>query len=144
MAIEYREIVVGTELHRSEQALRDAVLRRPLGRSLSAGEIERDRQGRHFAGIEDGRVVACVGFYPQEEGSIRLRHMAVAPELQRQGAGARVLALAEEWARGAGFTRIETHARCTARGFYERAGYTADGPEFPEHGIPHIFMWKTL
>jgi predicted GNAT family N-acyltransferase len=144
MNIEYREIAVGTDLHRSEQALRDAVLRRPLGRSLSADEIDRDRKGRHFAGIADGRVVACVGLYPQEDGSIRLRHMAVAPGLQRQGVGARVLALGEAWARSAGITRIEMHARCTARGFYERAGYVAAGSEFLEHGIPHIVMWKTL
>lgn len=144
MTVEYREIAVGTDLHRSEQELRDAVLRRPLGRSLSATDLARDKTGHHFVGVEDGAVVACVGLYPDGAQLARLRQMAVDPARQGQGLGRGVLAFALDWARANGVTRIETHARCTARGFYDRAGFAAEGEEFPENGIPHIFMWKAL
>jgi len=39
-----------------------------------------------------------------------------------------------------GFLRITLHARVAVRGFYEKCGYTAEGTEFAEIGIPHIRM----
>ena len=39
-----------------------------------------------------------------------------------------------------GVTEIELHAQVTARGFYERAGYTAVGEEYEEAGIAHVTM----
>ncbi len=98
----------------------------------------------HFVAVVDGEVVGCVGFYPQDEGIVRLRQMAVSPRLQRQHIGARLLAFAEAWARENGIVRIETHARIVARGFYGRCGYEAYGDEFVEVTVPHIKMRKSL
>ena len=39
-----------------------------------------------------------------------------------------------------GVAEIELHAQVSARGFYERAGYTAVGEEYEEAGIAHITM----
>ena len=39
-----------------------------------------------------------------------------------------------------GVTEVELHAQVTARGFYERAGYTAVGEEYEEAGIAHVTM----
>jgi len=142
--IEFKIIEVGSEWHKSEQALRDEVLRRPLGRRLSATDIERDKEGVHFVAVVDSTVVGCAGLYPQAEGIVRLRQMAVAPTLQGRGVGARLLAFAEDWARQNGIARMETHARLVARGFYERCGYEAYGDVFEEITIPHIKMRKQL
>jgi len=144
MAIEFRQIEVGSDLHTSEQALRDEVLRKPLGRALSASEIERDREGRHFVAVLDGEVVGCVGLYPQGEGVVRLRQMAVAPRLQGQRIGSRLLQYAEEWARRNRIATIELHARVTALAFYERNGYIPEGDEFIEVTVPHRRMRKRL
>jgi GNAT superfamily N-acetyltransferase len=144
MTIELKQIEVGSPLHAAQQRLRDEVLRRPLGRALSAAEIERDPTGTHFAAVRRGEVVACVGLYPQGEGLLRLRQMAVAPHLQGQGVGARLLAFAEDWARTRGYSEIELHARLSAVGFYERKGYAQEGDVFKEISIPHIVMRKTL
>jgi len=144
MALEFREIEVGSALHASQQHLRDEVLRKPLGRALSATDIERDRTGVHFAALCGAEVVACVGLYPEANGLLRLRQMAVTPALQGQGVGARLLAFAEDWARGTGAREIEMHARVVVLGFYERSGYAREGPEFEEHGIPHVVMRKRL
>lgn len=144
MGIALKEIEVGSPLHASEQRLRDEVLRRPLGRVLSAMDIARDRTGRHFAAVQRDEVVACVGLYPQGEGLLRLRQMAVSPALQRTGLGGRLLAFAEDWARARGYSEIELHARMSAIGFYRHAGYAEEGAMFEEIGVPHIVMRKAL
>ena len=144
MTIEFRKIEVGSPLHERALTLRDDVLRRPLGRALSATDIEYDRQGHHFVAVDGDEVFGCVGLYPQDEGVVRLRQMAVAPRLQGQGIGAGVLRFAEEWARANDIARIELHARVAAEGFYQRAGYVAEGEIFEEVTVPHRKMWKAL
>ena len=144
MSVEFKIIEVGSDWHQKEQALRDEVLRRPLGRALSVTDIERDKEGVHFVAVSSGEVVGCAGLYPQGDGVMRLRQMAVSPRLQGQNIGAGLLDFAEGWARENGVTRIETHARMVARGFYERCGYEAYGDVFEEISIPHIKMRKAL
>ena len=39
-----------------------------------------------------------------------------------------------------GFTQVYLHAQTSRRGFYERLGFRAEGPEFDEVGIPHRRM----
>ena len=144
MDIEFKIIEVGSDWHLKEQALRDEVLRKPLGRRLSAIDVERDKEGIHFVAVLDSDVVGCAGLYRQGKGVMRLRQMAVSPRLQRQQIGARLLIFAENWAHENGVQRIETHARLVARGFYERCGYEAHGEVFEEISIPHIKMRKPL
>lgn len=142
--IELRIIETTSPIYPSQQRLRDEVLRKPLGRQLSAADIDRDRAGAHFVAVREGEVVACVGLYPDGPDKVRLRQMAVSPALQGQGVGLRVLTFAEDWARRRGIAEIETHAGVSAQGFYERAGYVAEGEQFEEVTIPHIAMRKRL
>jgi predicted GNAT family N-acyltransferase len=51
---------------------------------------------------------------------------------------------AENLAKDSGGREIMMHARKTAIGFYEKLGYTAEGDEFSEVGIPHVEMRKSL
>ena len=39
---------------------------------------------------------------------------------------------------------VELHAQLTARDFYARAGYVAEGEEFDDAGIPHVLMRRPL
>jgi predicted GNAT family N-acyltransferase len=43
-----------------------------------------------------------------------------------------------------GLTAVDLHAQTHALGFYERLGYQAYGPEFPDAGIPHRAMRRDL
>lgn len=43
----------------------------------------------------------------------------------------------EQAGRERGATELELHAQVQALGFYERLGYSAEGPEYPDAGIPH-------
>lgn len=144
MPIDCREIETGTPLHAQQQALREDVLRRPLGRVLTEAERGADIDGVHFAAVEEGTVVASLILFPHASGVVRLRQMAVASHLQGQGVGARLLAFAEDHARERGIHMVRLHARGTATGFYERAGYAAEGGTFDEDGVPHVLMMKSL
>lgn len=100
----------------------------------------------HFAAFDDeGRVVGIASItpeaYPRGGGvdDFRIRGMATDPELGRGlGVGGALLRACLEHADGA---RVWCNARSPARGFYERQGFVADGPEFelPEIG-PHFLM----
>jgi GNAT superfamily N-acetyltransferase len=144
MDIECREIVVASPLFAGELALRDAVLRAPLGRESSATTIERDRTGRHFVALSGEMVIGCVGLYPEGSGVAVLRHLAVTEDMRRQGVARRLVAFAEERIGVDGVTFIEAEARVEAIPFYEAAGYATTGEIYVKHGVPHRLVSKPL
>ncbi len=77
-------------------------------------------------------------------GRIRLGRMAVARDRRGQGLGAILLAHAHEVAAEGGAYEVELHAQVDVRGFYERAGYRAEGGVFQEAGIAHVAMRRPL
>ncbi|NDZ98436.1 GNAT family N-acetyltransferase, partial [Streptomyces sp. SID10116] len=60
------------------------------------------------------------------------------------GVGAALVRAIEDAARARGLTAVDLHAQTHALGFYERLGYEVYGPEFPDAGIPHRAMRKSL
>jgi GNAT superfamily N-acetyltransferase len=80
-------------------------------------------------------------------GDFRVRGMATDPERggRGTGAGGALLLACVEHARAAGGARVWCNARTPARGFYERAGFVAEGEEFALPGIgPHFLMSLVL
>ncbi|MES9808653.1 GNAT family N-acetyltransferase [Streptomyces cinereoruber] len=73
-----------------------------------------------------------------------LGRLAVAKAARGLGVGAALVRGIEDVARERGLTAVDLHAQTHALGFYERLGYEAYGPEFPDAGIPHRAMRKTL
>lgn len=134
----------GSDLYRQCVALREAVLRKPLGLTVSEDERADDRIRQHFCAIDDGTVVACLSLKPLDGETLQLKQMAVAQARRGSRLGARLLAYAEDWAEKAGYCRIVVHARIGAEGFYAKFGYTAEGEPFDENTIPHIQMTKVL
>ena len=109
-------------------------------------DIERDGDDAtadHAVALLDGRVVGTARLVSLGRVGV-LGRMAVLPEARGRGVGDRLLRLIERRAAERGLTAVELHAQLHARGFYERAGYAADGPEYDEAGIPHVTMRKRL
>ena len=126
-------------------ALREAVLRRPIGLSLKDEDLSGEQaETTLIATTGDGSVVACLMMRHLTEEEAKLRQMAVAPEMQGQGIGLALLQKAEELAVERGYRIISLHARETAVPFYLRAGYRVIGDVFTEVGIPHLFMNKRI
>ncbi|WP_318204036.1 GNAT family N-acetyltransferase [Streptomyces sp. SCL15-4] len=73
-----------------------------------------------------------------------LGRLAVTRAARGLGVGAALVRAIEEAARARGLTAVDLHAQTQALGFYERLGYAAYGPEFPDAGIPHRAMRRSL
>lgn len=73
-----------------------------------------------------------------------LGRLAVAKEARGLGVGVALVRAVEDAARARGLAAVDLHAQTHALGFYERLGYEAYGPEFPDAGIPHRAMRRAL
>ncbi|MET8949498.1 GNAT family N-acetyltransferase [Streptomyces sp. NPDC004393] len=73
-----------------------------------------------------------------------LGRLAVNREARGLGVGGALVRAIEDAARARGLTAVDLHAQTHALGFYERLGYTAYGPEFPDAGIPHRAMRRPV
>jgi predicted GNAT family N-acyltransferase len=73
-----------------------------------------------------------------------LGRLAVTKEARGLGIGVALVRAIEEAARARGLVAVDLHAQTHALGFYERLGYEAYGPEFPDAGIPHRSMRRAL
>ena len=125
-------------------ALRDEVLRKPLGLSYDPAELAGEKNSFHLASREGAELVACLVLEPLDERRIKMRQLAVRENAQGKGFGRELVNYAHSFAKGRGFAEIVLHARETARGFYEKHGYEAEGDSFAEVGIPHLAMRKKL
>jgi predicted GNAT family N-acyltransferase len=138
------EAPFGSDLYRQALALREVILRQPLGLELTAEELADDQLRRHFCATSHGAVVGSVSLSPLDGETVQLRQMAVAEDRRREKIGARLLACAEDWARSGGYPLMVLNARLGAEGFYARYGYLAQGEPFDENTVPHIRMTKPL
>ena len=125
-------------------ALRDEVLRKPLGLSYDPAELAGEKDSFHLAFREGLELVACLVLKPVDERCIKMRQLAVRESSQGKGFGRELVNYAESFAKGRGYAEIVLHARETARGFYEKSGYETEGDSFTEVGLPHLFMLKKL
>ena len=135
-------IVHGSDEYEETVALRDEVLRKPLGLSYDPTELAGEKESFHFA-LRDGvELVACLVLKPLDERCIKMRQLAVRENVQGKGLGRELVNYAHSFAKGRGYEEIVLHARETARGFYEKLGYEAEADSFTEVGLPHLIMRK--
>ncbi len=100
-----------------------------------------DATAVHGVGYVDGAPVAA-GRLVLGEGYGKIGRMAVLSSHRGTGMGARVLEALEREGVARGLREFRLSAQLSARGFYDRAGYVADGDVYDEVGIPHIAMIK--
>ncbi len=91
-----------------------------------------------------GRVVATGRLLLGDDGRASIGRMATDPAARGNGHGAAVLSELQRQAVARGVVEVVLHAQLTARGFYDRAGYTAVGEVYEEAGIAHVTMVRRL
>ena len=101
-----------------------------------------DQVAVHALALIDGVPCGAARFIFASPGVAKIQRMAVIDDVRKRGVGRALLAFLEEEARRRGAVRFTLWAQTHARPFYQRAGYTAEGPEFDDAGIPHISMSK--
>jgi predicted GNAT family N-acyltransferase len=110
-------------------------------------EIEQDAADAdavHVFSRDDSGALVATGRLLVRGSSAVIGRMAADAAVRGRGYGAAVLEELHRQAVQRGVTAVELHAQVSARGFYERAGYTAVGEEYEEAGIRHITMRRSL
>jgi predicted GNAT family N-acyltransferase len=74
----------------------------------------------------------------------RIGRMAVLAPWRGRGVGAAILALLMDEAKRRGFAQVYLHSQVHAKDFYARHGFTTEGEEYLEAGIPHVGMRARL
>ncbi|HUU66902.1 MAG TPA: GNAT family N-acetyltransferase [Methyloceanibacter sp.] len=138
------EAPLGSDLYAQAVRLREAILRTPLGLTVSLEELTDDAMRQHFCAVSHGAVVGTVSLRPIDEATLQLKQMAVAETRRRMQIGTRLLDYAETWAARGGFRLIVLHARIGAERFYLKLGYSEEGARFDENTIAHVRMTKRL
>ena len=139
-----RIIDYGTKEYQQMVNLRMEILRKPLGLTFDAAELEKEKEDVLMGAFEDDRLLGCCLLTRMDQHTMRLRQMAVPNSMQGKGIGRALMIFAENITRDLGYKKLCMHARKTALGFYEKLGYITTGEEFIEVTIPHYIMEKVL
>lgn len=142
--MDIRQIACASAEYEQEKQLRHAVMRAPLGMTLSDEDVAGEESQLHFAAFDGETLVGCVLFKLLDDAHAKLRQMAVANHMHGKGIGLSLVTYAEAALRQLGISHIVTDARIEARGFYARMGYKVEGEPYEVLGIPSILMVKAL
>lgn len=128
----------------------------PEEAKLIRGEVFVDEQGfadefddtdgicQHLVLFDEDAPIATGRIFPQSENTYAAGRIAVKKEYRGKNIGMEVMRLLEEKAAELGADTVAVSAQCRARGFYEKAGYTASGETYLDQFCPHIHMEKNL
>ena len=96
----------------------------------------------HALASYQGVPCATGRFIFEKPGVAKIQRMAVIDDVRKHGIGKALLQFLEAEAVRRGASRLTLWAQTHARPFYERAGYSAEGDEFDDAGIPRVAMSK--
>ena len=113
----------GSDDYKQMIALRQLLLRKPLGLSFSDEELAEEVNDILIGCFDEDKLEGCCLLTESVPGVLRLRQMAVISGLQGKGVGRVILQFAENIARDRGYKKMTMHARKTALGFYEKLGF---------------------
>ena len=128
------EATFGSHLYRQALALREAVLRAPLGLTHTEDELSDDAMCQHFCAVRLARWSArfpCGRLTRRPCNSSRGRRRDAATGRRRDAAEG-------------GYQLMVIHARAGAEEFYARFDFASEGYPFEETTLPHVRMTKRL
>lgn len=125
-------------------ALRDSVLRKPLGLNFDPNTLVEESSYYTLVAIENNAVVGTCQWLEYRKNTIKVRQVAVSSNYRAIGIGRKMNDFIEKWCKLSDIHRIELHARTVAFGFYDKLGFCSVGEVFQEVGIPHKLMIKEI
>ncbi len=105
----------------------------PDGRDLESSTLHLWKRA------DDGRLVAYVRVLAEPDGTTRIGRVVTRPEHRGAGHAADLLAAALEGTTGDVVLSAQSHLTA----LYERLGFTRDGADFLDDGIPHTPMRRS-
>lgn len=143
MALQFKIITSNSSWYKQAIALRETILRAPLGLQFAPEDLFKEKDHIHIVGLLNEEVVATCMLVMQGD-TCKMQRVAVKAELQGMHVGSQMLAFFENYAGEQSVKEIYCHARKTAVPFYLKNGYVTEGEEFIETTIPHIKMRKLI
>jgi predicted DNA-binding protein (MmcQ/YjbR family)/predicted GNAT family N-acyltransferase len=137
-------IAYQSEEYKSSLALRNEVLRQPLGLHFTDQDIAEDLHDIHIIASTEDHVIGCLILKEIDKTIVKMRQVAISPTFQGMGIGKEMVEFAEQIAIQMHYSTMELHARIESASFYDSLLYTRIGNEFKEVNIPHIKMFKHL
>lgn len=142
--MEFKIIKFNSKQYQQELNLRNQILRIPLGMDIKNEDISPEISQIHFGAFKDNKLLSCLIIKPIDEFTVQLRQMAVDKDYQNHGIGKKLVLFAQNYIKNQKISKIILHSRKTAIGFYKKLGFSTQGKEFIEVGIPHILMKKII
>ncbi len=146
MRVELFGVEDGERMERAFEVRREVFVREqgvPEEEEIDAHD-RTDTSACHALLERSGRPAAAGRFFARPDGAVQIGRMAVRAEFRGLGYGRAILDALVDEAKRRGYPRVVLHAQTHARGFYERAGFTAHGPEFLDAGILHVEMERAF
>lgn len=94
----------------------------------------------HLLALAGGRPVGAMRWRVAAPGKAKIERVAVLKAARGLGVGRLLMGEALREIAAAGLGSATLHAQASARAFYERLGFVAEGEPFEEEGIEHVYM----
>lgn len=133
----------GSEEWKEAVALRENILRKPLGSFFSEEELEEEKDHFQIIGKIDNLLIATAVLVPESK-NLKMQRVVVLDHLRGQNIGSKMMLFCESFAQEKGFELMYCHARDSAVQFYSKNQYSPIGDYFDEDGIPHLKMQKSM
>lgn len=101
-------------------------------------------QTQHIVLFQNENPIAVARIYALDDGVYKVQRVATLKKYRGQGYGAALMKEIELKIIELGGTKITLGGQNTALPFYEKLGYTIEGDEFMDAGIPHHTMIKNI
>jgi ribosomal protein S18 acetylase RimI-like enzyme len=140
----FHKITWGSIDYQKTLEIRDNVLRRPHGQSISDHDLTPEKQVDLYAIFSELNVIGTAYLTPKSSHTSQLKQLAIDPSFQRCGIGTKFVYFLEHEAQNHGFTWMYLEARVISRFFYEKLQYKVISEPFLYCDIPHLQMQKQL
>lgn len=139
-----RSIVYGTKEYDDTLALRNKVMRIPLGLDIYQEDFSCEKNSV-IIGMFEGEILLGAGVMSHDHTSYKVEYLCVDTDIQSCGIGGSLLEKLESIAREEGAAKIFMDARVSAKDFYLRHGYHEVGTVFCWILHPlNILLWKNV
>ena len=141
--IDFKIIAYKSKAWEEAVALREKILRRPLGQKFTIKELAEEREHHQVVGMKGDKIIATAVLVP-EKNRLKMQRVVVDEVYRNSNIGSELMQFCEAFASANDIHNIYCHARDTAVNFYLKNQYSPVGDYFDEDGIPHLKMEKIL
>lgn len=102
---------------------------------------EIDELARHLILYHDGKAVGVARYFNLDDAKeYHIGRVAILKEYRKYGYGKKIMEIILKDLKHIGAQKAVLSAQCTAKGFYEKCGFSAVGKTYLDEHCPHVKM----